>query len=100
MPMTEFQLASIKKRLCNPPFENLAASGDPVVLGLFQGVGELMDSLDLEGAPKDLVAHYLTAVVEIETAYADARNSAAGECISAMTALRVKFLEALAEPTP
>ena len=98
MASTELQLASIKKRLCNPPAENVAASGDPYVLGLFQGVGNLLDSLDLQDAPEDIVAHYLQRVVEIEGAYVDARNNAAGECVAAMTNLRVKFLEALAEP--
>lgn len=96
--MTELQLASIKKRLCDPPAENVAASGDPYVLGLFQGVGNLLDSLDLQDAPEDLVAHFLQEVIKIEMAYTDARINAAGECISAMTALRMKFLEALAEP--
>jgi len=98
MALTELQFASIKKRLCNPPYENLAANGDPLVLGLFQGVGNLLDSLDLEGAPEGLVAEYLQDVVTVEMAYADARNNAAGECVSSMLSLRVKFLEALAEP--
>lgn len=72
----------LKKRLCNPPAEAVAAVGDAEVLGLFRGAGEVCAEL-LDGASKNT---YLAAVVDIEAKYMAARAQLAAEIKAAMMA--------------
>lgn len=95
MPLTQLQLADIKKRLCNPPYENIAASGDPEILGCFQGVGELLDTGAADPCDPELLAKFLSEVAAIEATYAADRKRTAKKCLAAMSNLTSGFLESL-----
>lgn len=64
---------SMKKLLCNPPAERMAESGDPVVLGLFEGAGEGVYQIADE-AQRDA---YVKAVTNLEAYYIHKRQELA-----------------------
>lgn len=64
---------STKKLLCNPPAERLAASGDPVVLGLFEGAGKGVYTIEDE----TLRNEYVKAVTNLEAYYIHKRQDLA-----------------------
>lgn len=64
---------SLKKILCNPPAERMAESGDPVVLGLFQGAGAGAYQITEEPARTEFVR----AVTEVEAYYISERRKLA-----------------------
>lgn len=66
---------SIKKLLCNPPAERQAASGDPVVQGMFEGAGQAAPNISDE----TLYREYTARVVKTEQAYIDRRKKLAYE---------------------
>ena len=82
-------MGSLKKRLCNPPAEEMAAHGDPLVLGYFRGAGAALDLMT--AAVKEW---FEKEVVAIEAAYIDARQSLSADTVAEMRAL---FDRALSE---
>lgn len=71
---------SIKKLLCNPPAERMAASGDPIVLGLFEGAGEGVYQIEDE-ATRD---SYVRTVTNLEAYYIHKRQELASLVEEAM----------------
>lgn len=80
----------LKKRLCNPPAEEVARTGDPELLGLFIGAGRGVEVLDDE----KLKSWYVAAVTEVETKYLVERKRLASECVTQMRKLEYELLEA------
>ncbi len=83
----------LKKKLCNPPAEEVARAGDPEVLGLFIGAGRGVELLD--GNPKfEAIVHaYVVAVSEVEYYYLTERKALAEECRAKMRVLEAKLLK-------
>lgn len=89
---------SMKKRLCNPPGERVAESGDPEVLGMFQGAGEGVHYLeelieyveDEEGGAKrkkDIAAalkRFTKEAVTCEAEYVRERKALAAKTVERM----------------
>lgn len=67
---------SIKKRLCNPPAEQIALHGDYEVAGLFQGAGKAIDSRDGTAYDKAL-DNFRDEMIKIEQGYLDERKQLA-----------------------
>lgn len=67
---------SIKKRLCNPPAEQIALHGDHEVAGLFQGASRAIESRDNESHDKELSA-FRDEMIVIEQAYVKERKKLA-----------------------
>jgi len=73
---------SVKKLLCNPPAERVAANGDPEVEGLFIGAGD--GALSISESHPDLYAEYTTWVMDIEGQYMQERKSISTRAINEM----------------
>lgn len=81
--------ASIKKRLCNPPAEMVAANGDPYVVGLFSGAGDALDNIT---KPETLV-WFVESVMEVEEYYLRQRAEIAVNCTRRMEAIFDQLLK-------
>jgi len=72
----------LKKRLCNPPAEQIAGNGDHEVCGLFMGAGKASGVI----SDLDLRLEYETRVVAIEEDYMAGRRSLSEKTVAAMKA--------------
>ena len=79
----------MKKRLCNPPVEEVARTGDAELLGLFIGAGRGVESLDDD----KVKSWYVGAVTDVEAYYLTARKELAAECVTKMRVLEYELLE-------
>jgi len=79
----------LKKRLCNPPVEEVARTGDAELLGLFIGAGRGVEGIE-DGEIKDW---YVGAVTEVEAAYLMARKALAADNVTKMRKLEYELLE-------
>jgi len=69
----------LKKRLCDPPAQNVASCGDPEVLGLFEGADHL-ETIENE----KVKAECLGMAIEIEGEYVRRRKELAEWAVSEM----------------
>lgn len=83
---------SIKKRLCDPPHQQIAANGDPAILGMFEGVDSLLDDPRSDEINQDLLRGFLAAVVSIEEEYVNRRTECARATAEEFYHLQEKFL--------
>lgn len=81
--------SGLKKRLCNPPVEEVARTGDAELLGLFIGAGRAVEVLD-DGEIKDW---YVGAVTVVEAEYLTERKNLAADCVGRMRKLEYELLE-------
>jgi hypothetical protein len=79
---------NLKKRLCNPPAEQVAASGDPELQGMFIGAGRAVEMLD-DPAQK---RWFVEAVTKCEATYLEKRRSLAQACAAEMHAAFYRLL--------
>lgn len=82
---------SVKKLICNPPAERVAECGDPEVLGLFEGAGKGVYSIDSE----EIRNEYVHKVTDIEAEYVTARNALRDQAIGKMHAANEWLFEKL-----
>lgn len=68
---------SIKKRLCNPPAEQIACHGDYEVAGLFKGAGRVLDADDHGEDHKKAMNDFRDEMIVIEQSYVKDRKSLA-----------------------
>lgn len=69
----------LKKRLCDPPAQNVAACGDPEVLGLFEGADHLETIED-----EKVKAMCLEMALRIEGEYVSRRKELAAWAVAQM----------------
>ena len=80
--MESITMGSLKKRLCNPPAEELAASGDPLVLGHFRAAGGSID--EMPAAVQEWFGHEASA---LEMAYIKGRTELCADIAAKFQAL-------------
>lgn len=65
---------SIKKRLCNPPAEQIASHGDYEVAGLFQGAGRAIETRGETTVYDKAIATFRDEMIVIEQEYVEDRK--------------------------
>lgn len=80
---------SLKKRLCNPPAEEMAGCGDPEVRGMFIGAGRGAEHI----ADAEVRASFERDVVAVETAYIAERKRLASLTVTKMQKIFEAALE-------
>lgn len=88
-------MSSIKKLMCNPPAEMVAATGDYKVQGMFQGAGAAMQYMgEEEEKYHNVIDEFAKRVVEIEERYINARQTVADNAVREMTELTTWIVNA------
>lgn len=85
----------LKKKLCNPPVEEVARVGDAELLGLFIGAGRAVDSGSIKD--KETLWWYVNEVTKCEAAYLAGRKALAAEHTKTMRYLESELLEKAGE---
>jgi hypothetical protein len=73
---------SLKKKLCNPPAQRVAESGDPLVLGMFEGAGAALGDV-----PEVVREQWAADVAAVEETYIAERQACAAKACAAMKKL-------------
>ena len=92
----ENRVRGIKKILCNPPANRVAESGDPEVLGMFEGAGQAIAhaiELDYEGEHREAIESLEQVVVTLEAEYVGGRKALAASMVRRMHSAFNQFVK-------